>query len=56
VQNAENPEDPLLKEYKFRWYLLGYSEKQKGKLILALDRIENVQKLSRRKFKPIQRH
>lgn len=42
----------LLKEYKFRWYLLGYSEKRKGKLILALDRIESVQKLRRRKFKP----
>ena len=41
----------LLKEYKFRWYLLGYSEKRKGKLILALDRIESVQKLRRRKFK-----
>ncbi|MFM9837596.1 MAG: helix-turn-helix transcriptional regulator [Cyclobacteriaceae bacterium] len=32
----------LLKEYKFRWYLLGYSEKRRGKLILALDRIESI--------------
>jgi predicted DNA-binding transcriptional regulator YafY len=32
----------LLKEYKFRWYVLGYSENSKGKLILALDRIENI--------------
>lgn len=32
----------LLKEYKFRWYLLGYSEKRRGKLILALDRIEHI--------------
>lgn len=33
----------LLKEYKFRWYLLGYSEKRKGRLVLALDRIEAIQ-------------
>ena len=32
----------LLKEYKFRWYLLGYSERKRGKLILALDRIEKI--------------
>lgn len=32
----------LLKEYKFRWYLLGFSERSKSKLILALDRIESV--------------
>lgn len=32
----------LLKEYKFRWYVLGYSETRKGKLVLALDRIENI--------------
>jgi predicted DNA-binding transcriptional regulator YafY len=32
----------LLKEYRFRWYLLGYSEKRRGKLILALDRMENI--------------
>ncbi|WP_276368802.1 WYL domain-containing protein [Chryseolinea sp. H1M3-3] len=32
----------LLKEYKFRWYVLGYSERRRGKLILALDRIENI--------------
>ncbi|WP_276374339.1 WYL domain-containing protein [Chryseolinea sp. H1M3-3] len=32
----------LLKEYKFRWYLLGYSENRRGKLILALDRVEDV--------------
>jgi predicted DNA-binding transcriptional regulator YafY len=32
----------LLKEYKFRWYVLGYSEKRRGKLILALDRIESI--------------
>lgn len=32
----------LLKEYKFRWYVMGYSEKRRAKLILALDRIENI--------------
>ena len=32
----------LLKEYKFRWYLLGYSEKRRSKLVLALDRMENI--------------
>jgi predicted DNA-binding transcriptional regulator YafY len=32
----------LLKEYKFRWYVLGYSERSRGKLILALDRIESI--------------
>ena len=32
----------LLKEYKFRWYLLGYSERRRAKVILALDRIENI--------------
>ncbi len=32
----------LLKEYKFRWYLLGYNQKSKNKLLLALDRIESV--------------
>jgi predicted DNA-binding transcriptional regulator YafY len=32
----------LLKEYKFRWYVLGYSERRRGKLILALDRIESI--------------
>ena len=32
----------LLKEYKFRWYVLGYSEKRHSKLILALDRMETV--------------
>jgi predicted DNA-binding transcriptional regulator YafY len=32
----------LLKEYKFRWYLLGYSERSKSKLILALDRMDNL--------------
>lgn len=32
----------LLKEYKFRWYVLGYSERRRGKLILALDRIDAI--------------
>ncbi len=32
----------LLKEYKFRWYVLGYSEPSKNKIILALDRIETL--------------
>lgn len=32
----------LLKEYKFRWYVLGYSEKRKSKVVLALDRIEFI--------------
>jgi predicted DNA-binding transcriptional regulator YafY len=42
----------LLKEYKFRWYLLGYSEKRRGKLILALDRIENISANKKIVFKP----
>jgi predicted DNA-binding transcriptional regulator YafY len=44
----------LLKEYKFRWYLLGYSEKRRGKLILALDRMENIvsqRKITFKKYK-----
>lgn len=32
----------LLKEYRFRWCLLGYSETRKYKLIMALDRIERM--------------
>lgn len=32
----------LLKEYKFRWYVLGYSERHGSKVVLALDRIENI--------------
>jgi predicted DNA-binding transcriptional regulator YafY len=35
----------LLKEYKFRWYLLCYSEKRRHKIILALDRIERVTRM-----------
>jgi predicted DNA-binding transcriptional regulator YafY len=42
----------LLKEYKFRWYLLGYSEKRRGKLILALDRIERITPNKKIAFKP----
>jgi predicted DNA-binding transcriptional regulator YafY len=42
----------LLKEYKFRWYLLGYSEKRRGKLIFALDRIENLAVNKTTAFKP----
>jgi len=42
----------LLKEYKFRWYLLGYSEKRKGKLVLALDRIEDILSSKKTTFKP----
>jgi predicted DNA-binding transcriptional regulator YafY len=41
----------LLKEYKFRWYLLGYSEKRRGKLILALDRIEKISANQKIEFK-----
>jgi predicted DNA-binding transcriptional regulator YafY len=42
----------LLKEYKFRWYLLGYSERRRGKLILALDRIEKITTNHKIDFKP----
>jgi predicted DNA-binding transcriptional regulator YafY len=42
----------LLKEFKFRWYLLGYSEKRGGKLILALDRIEKITANQKIAFKP----
>jgi predicted DNA-binding transcriptional regulator YafY len=41
----------LLKEYKFRWYLLCYSETRRRKLILALDRMEHIASL-RVAFKP----
>jgi predicted DNA-binding transcriptional regulator YafY len=41
----------LLKEYKFRWYVLGFSERRRVKLILALDRIESMQQASAM-FKP----
>lgn len=41
----------LLKEYKFRWYLLGYSETRRSKLILALDRMERIAPI-RIAFKP----
>jgi predicted DNA-binding transcriptional regulator YafY len=41
----------LLKEYKHRWYVLGYSEKRRAKLILALDRIEGITE-KRIPFKP----
>lgn len=45
----------LLKEYKFRWYVLGYSEKRRGKLILALDRIQDIanKKISFKPYKGI---
>ncbi|WP_276371822.1 WYL domain-containing protein [Chryseolinea sp. H1M3-3] len=32
----------LLKEYRFLWYVLGYSERSKKIIILALDRIETI--------------
>lgn len=32
----------LLKEYKFRWYVVGHSEKRQGKNIFALDRIIKI--------------
>lgn len=41
----------LLKEYKFRWYVLGFSETRKSKLVLALDRIEAIE-MARLVFKP----
>ncbi len=41
----------LLREFKFRWYVLGYSEPSKKKIILALDRIENLVK-KKVPFKP----
>jgi predicted DNA-binding transcriptional regulator YafY len=41
----------LLKEYKFRWYVLGFSETRRSKLILALDRIEGIVK-EKMEFKP----
>src|SRR5690606_26552922 len=41
----------LLKEYKFRWYVLGYSESRRAKLSLALDRIEQISGI-RIPFKP----
>lgn len=41
----------LLKEYKFRWYVLGLSEARKNKVVLALDRIESIT-TARVVFKP----
>jgi predicted DNA-binding transcriptional regulator YafY len=41
----------LLKEYKFRWYVLGHSEASRNKIILALDRIETIVK-KKVPFKP----
>jgi predicted DNA-binding transcriptional regulator YafY len=41
----------LLKEYRFRWYVLGYSETRKGKVVLALDRIHSMV-TSKKLFKP----
>jgi predicted DNA-binding transcriptional regulator YafY len=41
----------LLKEYKFRWYLLCYSERRRHKVILALDRMECVSRM-KVPFKP----
>jgi len=32
----------VIKEYKFRWYLMGYNEKSRKNIILALDRIEDI--------------
>lgn len=41
----------LLKEYKFRWYVLGFSETRNSKVVLALDRIEAIEP-ARLVFKP----
>ena len=32
----------LLKEYRLRWYVLGYSQKRQCKVVLALDRIQSI--------------
>lgn len=34
----------LLKEYRNRWYLIGYSQKAKNILLMALDRINSIKK------------
>ncbi|HYF71148.1 MAG TPA: WYL domain-containing protein [Ohtaekwangia sp.] len=41
----------LLKEYRFRWYVLGYSEKRKSKVVLALDRIEHIASVRNKVFR-----
>lgn len=41
----------LLKEYRFRWYVLGLSETRKSKVVLALDRIQSIAS-ARDTFKP----
>ncbi len=42
VVAKEHTFHPYLLKYKFRWYLLGYNEKSRNKLILALDRMEHI--------------
>ena len=41
----------LLKEYRNRWYVLGYSEASKMVKTYGLDRISNIQYLRNKKFK-----
>lgn len=40
----------LLKEYRNRWFLLGANNKNKGTMILALDRMEEVKELKPAKY------
>ncbi len=54
--SKQKPEDHvlhpyLLKEYKGRWYVLGYSEARQNVITLALDRIEKLQEESK-PYKP----
>lgn len=41
----------LLKEYRNRWYIIGYSDRAENILVLALDRIQELSK-SKSKYKP----
>jgi predicted DNA-binding transcriptional regulator YafY len=41
----------LLKEYRFRWYVLGFSETRNNKVVLALDRIDSITQ-TKKLFKP----
>ena len=38
----------LLKEYRNRWYVIGYTESKKNILVFALDRIKQIQKANSR--------
>ena len=42
----------LLKEFRYRWYLIGYNSYREQLRTYALDRIRNLEELEDRKFRP----